>query len=82
MTFGLTGTPDTFQKAMNTTLAPLLRCVLVFFVDILVYSSSLEDLVNHLQQVFQLLQADQWQVKLSKCSFAQNQVSYLEHIMS
>jgi hypothetical protein len=32
--------------------------------------------------VFQLLQADQWQVKLSKCLFAQNQVSYLGHIIS
>jgi hypothetical protein len=32
MSFGLTGAPHTFQKAMNSTLAPLLRkCVLVFF---------------------------------------------------
>jgi hypothetical protein len=32
MAFGLTGAPGTFQKAMDTTLAPLLRrCVLVFF---------------------------------------------------
>lgn len=37
MAFGLTGAPDTFLKAMNTTLAPLLRnCVLVFFDDITV----------------------------------------------
>jgi hypothetical protein len=47
--FGLTGASGTLQKAMNTTLAPLLRiCVLVFFDDILFYSSSLEDHVNHL----------------------------------
>lgn len=32
MAFGLTGAPATFQKSMNTTLAPLLRKgVLVFF---------------------------------------------------
>jgi hypothetical protein len=56
MAFGLTGAPDTFQKAMNTTLAPMLRKgVLVFFDDILVYSSSLEEHVNHLHQIFQLL---------------------------
>jgi hypothetical protein len=31
MAFGLIGAPDTFQKAMKTTLSPLLRkCVLVF----------------------------------------------------
>jgi hypothetical protein len=56
MAFGLTGAPDTFQKAMNTTLAPMLRKgVLVFFDDILVYSSSMEEHVNHLHQIFQLL---------------------------
>jgi hypothetical protein len=43
MAFGLTGALGTFEKAMNTTLAPLVRkCVLVFFDDILVYSSSFE----------------------------------------
>jgi hypothetical protein len=47
MAFGLTGAPATFQKAMNTTLAPLLRkCVLVFFDDILMYNPSFE---SHVQ---------------------------------
>jgi hypothetical protein len=50
MTFGLTHAPGTFQRAMNTTLAPILRkCALVFFDDILVYSSSLVDHLTHLQ---------------------------------
>jgi hypothetical protein len=43
MPFGLTGAPHSFQKAMNSSLAPLLRkCALVFFDDILVYSASYE----------------------------------------
>lgn len=53
MPFGLSGAPGTFQGAMNTTLAPLLRkCVLVFFDDILVYSKSYVDHLQHLQEVF------------------------------
>lgn len=32
--------------------------------------------------MFELLAQDQWKVKLSKCSFAQNRVSYLGRIVS
>lgn len=83
MSFGLTGAPNTFQGAMNATLKPLLcTCVVVFFDDILVYSKSLEDHVSHLQQVFQLLSEDGWLIKLSKCRFAQESISYLGHVVS
>jgi hypothetical protein len=68
---------------MNTTLGPLLRkCVLVFFYDILVYSPSFESHLQHLQQMLELLAAESWKIKLSKCSFAQNQISYLVHLIS
>lgn len=67
MAFGLCGAPGTFQGAMNTTLAPLLRkCVIVFFDDILIYSATLDDHLVHLQQVLSLLQQDTWFVKMSK----------------
>jgi hypothetical protein len=83
MAFGLCGSPATFQGAMNTTLAPLLRkCVLVFFDDILVYSATLSEHLDHLRQVLQLLANDKWQVKLSKCTFAQQQLAYSGHIIS
>jgi len=83
MAFGLTGSPNTFQGAMNTTLHPLLhKCALVFFDDILVYSRTLEDHIQHLCQVFTLLARDQWKVKISKCRFAQQSISYLGHIVS
>jgi transposase InsO family protein len=83
MAFGLSGAPGTFLKAMNTTLAPLLRrCVLVFFDDILIYSRSFEDHLDHLQATFALLRQDQWLVKRSKCAFGQRQLRYLGHIIS
>jgi hypothetical protein len=81
--FGLTGAPGTFQSAMNSTLASCLcQSALVFFDDILVYNSSLSDHVIHLRIVLQLLARDKWCIKLSKCSFAQQQISYLAHIIS
>jgi hypothetical protein len=83
MSFGLTGAPNSFQGAMNNTLKPLLRkCVIVFFDDILVYSSSYEDHLQHLQQVFKLLSKDQWLIKSSMCRFAQQSISYLGHVIS
>jgi hypothetical protein len=83
MAFGLTGAPSTFQGAMNVTLQPgLRRVVIVFFDDILVYSPTLEDPIDRLHQVFSWLRADQWKLKLSKCSFARNSIAYLGHIIS
>ena len=83
MALSLTGAPGTFQGAMNGTLAPgLRRFVLVFFDDILIYSPTFEAHVDHLCQVFQWLRADQWKLKLSKCTFARESISYLGHIIS
>jgi hypothetical protein len=49
MVFGLIGAPGTLERAMNTTLAPLLRkCALILFDDILVYNQTLEDHLSHL----------------------------------
>jgi hypothetical protein len=81
--FGLSGAPGTFQGAMNITLQPLLRkCVIVFFDDILVYSSSYTEQLDHLQQVLTLLAKDQWVVKFKKCQFAKQEIQYLGHILS
>lgn len=83
MSFWLTGALDTFQGAMNTTLYPLLgKCVIVFFDDILVFSSSFDEHLSHLRQVLELLARVQWQVKLSKCRFAQQSIAYLGHVIS
>ena len=83
MPFGLTNAPATFQAAMNILFALLLRkCVLVFMDDILIYSATLEEHLQHLEQVFTILHENQLYVKLSKCSFAQQGLEYLGHVIS
>lgn len=83
MPFGLTSAPATFQGYMNNILSPLLRkFVLVFVDDILIYSKTLSDHVQHLQSVLQILTKHQLKVKSSKCSFAQQRLAYLGHIIS
>jgi hypothetical protein len=83
MPFGLTNAPATFQSIMNTIFQPMLRKhVLVFVDDILVFSKTLADHKQHLQQVFDILQQNQLFLKKSKCSYAQTSLEYLGHIIS
>ena len=83
MPFGLTNAPATFQCLMNSIFAPHMRkFVLVFVDDILVYSRTLQNHVQHLDTVFTTLSEHQLFVKRSKCSFAQQSMEYLGHIIS
>lgn len=54
----------------------------MFFDDILIYSRTLEEHLVLLIKVLEFLRQDQWQVKMSKCLFAQRQLKYLGHIIS
>lgn len=82
MPFGLTNAPATFQGLMNTIFTTAIRkFVLVFVDDILIYSRTLSEHVEHLRWVFTLLRQHQLFMKASKCSFAQQELEYLGHII-
>ncbi|XP_052203044.1 uncharacterized protein LOC127808510 [Diospyros lotus] len=70
MPFGLCNAPSTFQAAMNHIFQHMLRkFVLVFFDDILVYSKTRDQHLQHLEQVLSILARESFYIKLSKCAF-------------
>jgi len=82
LSFGLTNAPATFQAAMNDIFRPLLgKCVVVYIDDILVFSKTHEEHAKHLCQVMQILQNQDFRVKLSKCEFAKSEVKFLGHVV-
>ncbi|XP_019430642.1 PREDICTED: uncharacterized protein LOC109337980 [Lupinus angustifolius] len=83
MPFGQTNAHSIFQAAMNNLLRPyLIKFVLVFFDDILIYSCSLQDHLKHLHIVLELLSSNQFYGKSSKCIFGVDSVSYSGHIIA
>ena len=83
MPFGLTNAPSTFQGLKNSILKPFLRkFVLIFFDDILIYSRSWKDHVQHVDRVLKLLEEKQLYAKASGSFFGVKEVEYMGHIVS
>ncbi|CAF4396540.1 unnamed protein product [Rotaria sp. Silwood2] len=83
MPFGLTNAPATFQRLMDLVLGGLKwSCALVYLDDIIVYSSSFTDHLNHLELVLQQIQQSGLTLKINKCHFCKTHLKYLGHIVS
>ena len=83
MPFGLMNAPSTFQATMNSLFRPLLRrYVLVFFDDILVFSPTWSQHLQHLGEVLRLLVQNCFYVNRKKCLFGRQSIEYLGHIIS
>jgi hypothetical protein len=83
MSFGLTNAPTFFMNLMNIVFMDYLdKFVVVFIDDILIYSQSEEEHVDHLKMVLQRLREHQLYAKLSKCEFWIEEVLFLGHIIN
>ena len=55
MQFGLNNAPATFRRTMDMTFSDMIDYTDIYVDDIVVYSESLEDHLNHLRKVLQRL---------------------------
>ena len=60
----------------------LLKFIVVFIDDILIYSKTREEHTEHLRLVLSVLREKQLYVKLSKCEFWMDEVQFLGHVIS
>ena len=82
MPFGLTNAPATFQRLMNEIFKDdLFKHVLIFLDDLLVYSETPAEHLEHLQKVFLKLRAAGLKLKPKKCDLFQTQVNNLGHVL-
>lgn len=82
MPFGITNAPTIFQGLMNDIFRPYLsKFVLIFFNDILVYSSSKEVHLTHLLLTLEILRRHKLSAKKSNCCFGKSRIEYLGHLI-
>ncbi|GKE96937.1 putative reverse transcriptase domain-containing protein [Tanacetum coccineum] len=83
MPFGLTNALAVFMYLMNGVCRPYLdKFMIVFIDDILIYSKTQEEHVEHLRLVLELLKQGKLYAKFSKCEFWLREVQFLGQVIN
>ncbi|CAK1578777.1 unnamed protein product [Parnassius mnemosyne] len=81
--FGLKTSPAIFQRILSNILRKhqLTDFTVNYIDDILVFSKSYNEHINHLSQLLEAIKQEGFRLKFTKCTFASNSVKYLGHII-
>jgi hypothetical protein len=72
-----------FMRVITQVVRPFMRkFLMVYFDNILIYSKTNEEPLNHFIQVYNTLRKESLFVNVNKCSFFADQVVFLGFIMS
>jgi len=81
--FGLTNAPATFQRLMEMVLRGLnWKICLIYLDDIICFSTSFNDHLKRLREVFDRLLDNNLKLKPSKCYFCKREVQFLGHVVN
>lgn len=83
MPFGLKNAPATFQRLMNEILRDHInkKCV-VYLDDILIFSTSLKEHIQAINEIFQILEKKNFKIQIDKCNFVKKETEFLGHILT
>ena len=71
------------MRLMNEVLRSFIgKFVVVYFDDILIYSKSLDEHIEHLRAVFGALHEARLFANLEKCTFCTNRVPFLSYVVT
>ena len=79
---GLKNSPPSFQRVMAEVLAPCRAFSLIYIDDIIIFSRSINEHVQHLSQVLSLLSRHNFQVNPPKCNICHERIEYLSHVIT
>ncbi|XP_070854064.1 uncharacterized protein [Drosophila suzukii] len=83
MPFGLHSAPATFQRALDSVIGPDMEPnAFAYLDDIIIIGRTLEEHVQHLQEVFRRLRKANLRLNAKKCSFFKRSLVYLGHVIS
>ena len=81
--FGLTNAPATFMHLMQQVFKPYLDdFVIVFLDDILIYSKTETEHVDHVKKVLKKLREHKLYAKASKCEFFKQSIDFLGYVIT
>lgn len=79
---GLKNSPPSFQRVMAEILSSCRQFSLVYIDDIVVFSRSFEEHLNHLQQLLSTLSQYNFQLNPPKCKLFHQKIDYLSHVIT
>lgn len=83
MPFGLKNAPATFQRVMDQILRGLVnKTCLVYLDDIIIFSTSLQEHISNIKEIFNRLRDAGLKIQLDKSEFIKREVAYLGHIVT
>ena len=79
--FGLAQAPACFQELMTGILKDF-DFAIAYLDDIIIFSTTAEEHLSHIKQVFEKLCTAKLSIKFSKCHFFTKEIQYLGHFLS